>query len=185
LAASRTHVAVAGAGVVRADRRARLAAEEIDHATARGLADEVPEGDVDRRVPARLDTGGSGADVVLESDPERIQPGRILSDEAADGRLVEVRLDLGGAEERLAEADEPGVRMEPHEEDVGKLTQPDCLDARDAHVRRAHLRDAEPQGSRLEGPCTGSVRTRFAAIPRDVGKNTRSATSIAGATSIG
>ncbi len=126
-------VAVPRAGVVDADRLARLPAEELGDRAARRLAREVPERDVDGGVPARLHARAPGAHVLLEGEAEPVDRGRVLPEEPRRGGLVEIGGDLVRAEEGLPEADEARVRVEAHEADVGELGELDGLERRDTH----------------------------------------------------
>ena len=111
----RPHVPVARAGVVDADRLARLPAEELDDGEARRLPGQIPERDVDRRVATCLHPGAPGSHVLLDGDPEAVDGRRVLPEEAGRGGLVEVGGDLVSPEEGLAEAGQAGVRVEAHE----------------------------------------------------------------------
>ena len=134
LAALVAYVAVAGAGVVGADRVAARAAEHAVERLTGCLAAEVPERDVDRRRGACFGAAAGGADVAAQRVGVQFDPPRILPEQVARGDGVHVRLDRVGEEECLAEPDEPLVGVHEHVEEARELVQPQRVDARDLHA---------------------------------------------------
>ncbi len=127
------HVDRAGAGVVGADRGTREAAEQLRDGLARELPQDVPEGDVERRVAAHLDAARAEAEVAHEVLGDPVDRARVAADQPRRERLVDVGLDRPRHEEGLAEPHDPlvGVDLEP--EDVLELGGRDRLEGGDPH----------------------------------------------------
>ncbi len=125
-------VAVAGAGVVRADRIAACAAEDTVQRLPGRLATEVPERDVDRRGRPHLRAAACGSDVAPQGARVRFDPARVLAQQVAGDR-VNVRFDRVREEERLAEPDESLVGMDEDVQKARELVQAQRVDARDLH----------------------------------------------------
>ena len=134
LAGRLAHVLGAGAGVVGADAVAREAAEELGDRLAGGLAEEVPERDVDGRIATGFGAGGPEADIADKVAGNQVDGQRIAAEEQRRGGLVDVRLHRARPEERLAKAGDPGVGVDLHPQQVGVFRDADCLDFGDLHV---------------------------------------------------
>jgi hypothetical protein len=106
------HVAIARAGVVDADAGAREAAQELVNRLVRGLAEDVPNRNVERREAAHLGAAPGEADVsVQERVCRSIASGSWPS---RRGALVDVGDRGGRPEERPCEPDQRGVDMDMH-----------------------------------------------------------------------
>ena len=119
----------AGAGVVDADAIANLAAKELVDRAGRGLAQEIPQGDIDGRRAAHRDRGTRESDeVLMQGLVESRDRERILSQDPRRDRFMDEGFHRLHSHTGLSEADEPLVRMTLQKENAGKLSQPDCLE---------------------------------------------------------
>ena len=101
-------VVVAGAGVVDADRSRERPPSMLGDRLAVRLAEEVPERDVDGRVAAHLGARSSASRDSWRASPlMRLDLQRVAAEQLGRDRLVDVGLDGGGAQERLAEPTSP------------------------------------------------------------------------------
>src|SRR5688572_16909825 len=96
-------VAVPRTGVVRADRVAARATENLIERLAGELAEEVPERDVEGGRSARLDARAAKAEIAGEPASEAVDLERIAAKHARRDVLVQVRLDARGGIARLAQ----------------------------------------------------------------------------------
>jgi hypothetical protein len=109
------------------------------------LAEDVPEGDVDRRVAALLDARARRAQVAAERGCVPLDLERILAEQVGRNGLVQVGIDSLGAEERLSEAEVPFVCPHRDEEEIGELLEAEGVELRDLHLRE------DRDGRRREG----------------------------------
>ena len=115
------HVPIARASVVDADILAAGAVQELVYGLAGGLAEEIPESDVDRRIGSRLCPGAGVADVRLQGSRVPVYMLGILSQQIRSSCLVDVVLDRLGIEVGLAQPDQAFVRVQLNEEEVWEL----------------------------------------------------------------
>ena len=64
---------------------------------------------------------------------DRLDPQRIAAEQANSKCVVNMRLNRAGPVERLAEADNAGVGMDPGPHHVGEFLGAQCLDGGDFH----------------------------------------------------
>ncbi len=133
LALGGAHVGRAGAGVVGADARPREAAEKLRDRLPRRLAEQVPQRDVERRVAADLGAGGAEPDIEGQVLGDPVDGERIAAEELWRDRLVHIGFNGLRQEERLAEADQPLVRVDAEPQEVGEFFEPDRFDGGDLH----------------------------------------------------
>jgi hypothetical protein len=99
-----------------------------------GLAEDVPERDVDRRGAAHLGAGARKPQVVVQERARMaIDRQRVLADQARRCGFVDVGGDRVRPEKGLAQADQTRVGVHVDPEQVGKLVELDGLDRRDSH----------------------------------------------------
>ncbi len=127
------HVPRAGAGVVHPDPVPDRPAEQVDHRQPGTLAEQVPQRQVDRAVAAGLHAAALVADIGREQPGHALGGGVPFAEQHRGGRVVQVGLDRGGAEERLAEAGGAVVGVQPEQEQVGLGGRPQCLQRDDLH----------------------------------------------------
>ena len=120
----------AGAGVVGADRLPGEAAEQLRDRLARGLAEYVPERDVEGRVAAHLGAARAEAEIADEVGGQQVDRQRVAADDTRRDIFVQIFLDGARAVEGFAEAGDAfvGVHLDPQE--VGSLLDADGLDRR-------------------------------------------------------
>ena len=82
-------------------------------------AEQVPERDVDRREGAALGAGGAGRE--RSAPASGLDPERVLAEQVRGRRLVHPGGDGLGAQERLAEADQPLVGVHADVAEVREL----------------------------------------------------------------
>ena len=176
------HVAIAGAGVVDADLRARQAAQQLMDRLAGRLAEDVPERDVERGQAAHLGAAAGEADVGVEQRARvPVDRERVLAEQARRRRLVDVGDRGVRPEERLAEADQALVGVHVHPEQIRELVELNGLDRGDLHALRLPcpafaLRASIARPARLSGQCSGgAIATRAARAQRSSGRATRGA----------
>ena len=151
------HVAVARAGVVGADPVPAQAPQQLVDRLPGRLAEEVPERDVHGGAPAGLGAGAREADVGREVPADALDRERVPAEHRHRRRLVQVRLNRPGAEERLPEPREPFVGVHPHPQHVRKLVEPDRLERRDLHPPSPQVSSAAPRGILQTAPSVSGV----------------------------
>ena len=144
-------VLVARAGVVDADGVAALAAQSRVHRHASGFAKEIPQGDVNGRIAARLDARAAPAQITGQITRSGFDGQRILPNELGSGPLVQIGLDGLRAHKRLAQADQTLVGVQPDPQDIGKLAQPNGFKLRDLH--RLTPTDEKKPATAVAGSC--------------------------------
>src|SRR5262245_27374268 len=92
LAAFVADVLVARAGVVDADAIAATAAKRLAYRPSDRLAEQVPQGDIDRRIAARLDARAAPAEIVDQATVDRFDLDGVAADQLGSGTLVDVGL---------------------------------------------------------------------------------------------
>src|SRR5215472_7521367 len=112
-----------------------------------GLAEEIPECDVDRRIGPHFGPRAGVADVRLQGPRVPVYPLRILSQQIGSSRLVDVCLGGLGIEIGLAQPDQALVRVQLYQEEVRELRKPDRLDLGQPHLAadRGLVRPAIPE----------------------------------------
>ena len=127
------NVPVARAGIVNPDLVPRAASQHVADGFAVSFAEEIPQGDVDGRVSARLDACGTPAQIVLEIAVDAFDLKWIAADQLGRDRLVNIRFDGCCAHEGFAKANETFVGVEADPDDVCEFLETDGLDACDLH----------------------------------------------------
>jgi hypothetical protein len=134
-------------------------AQHLVHRLAAGLAEDVPQRDIDGGDRAALRPGGGlGQRQRREVAVQRLDAQRVAPQQARRKGLVDVRLDGAGPEVGLAQAADSAIGMDPHPQQVGILAEPQGLDARDLQfLLHPDLRSptkglAETMGQRPLGP---------------------------------
>ena len=123
------HIAVAGAGVVGADPVVAEPAQELMDRLARRLAEEIPERDVDGGEPPHLRAAAAEPDIGrAERVGMLVDPQGVLAQQIGRGAFVDIGRDGLGAEEGLAQADQPLVGHHLDPDQIGELRQLDRLD---------------------------------------------------------
>ena len=136
------NVFVSGAGVVDPHLVAAQSAEHLMYGLPADLAEEIPQGDVDRRCGPVLGSGGRLRHrqvhhvAVNGLDVQRVAP-----QEASGKGVMDVGLDRTGAVKRFAETDDPAVGVNADPEDVRKLLGSQGLDGGDFHLLSLSTRD--------------------------------------------
>ena len=129
------HVAIAGAGVVDADLRARQTAQQLMDRLAGRLAENVPERDVERGQAAHLGAAAGEPDVGVEQRARvPVDRERVLAQQARRRRLVDVGDRGVRSEERFAEAEQALVGVHVHPEQIRELVELNGLDRADPHA---------------------------------------------------
>ncbi len=127
-------IAVAGAGVIDAYPLVREPAQTLIQRLSDRLAEQIPESDVHSRGGAHLHPGPGEAEILILQRPRMpvdLQCG-FPEQERCHG-FVNLRLDSAGAEECLAQADQPFVRVDMKPEQIGELAEADGLETCDLH----------------------------------------------------
>src|SRR5690606_41956546 len=101
--------------------RTAATTEKLVERLAGDLAEQVPQGDVDRGVTPALHPGPGPAEDAGESTGMRLDGERVLPQQRRSDRLVDVRLDGRGADERLAEAAHAVVGLDEDVDEVAVL----------------------------------------------------------------
>ena len=109
------------------------AAQELIDRLLGDAAPQIPQREIDRRAAARLRPGASEAYIGNEIAVNALDLQRIAADQGGRCRLMDERLRRAGAEKGLAQADHPGIGMDPHPEEIGEFIEADCLNACDFH----------------------------------------------------
>src|SRR5208283_5907310 len=125
------HVGRAGAGVVRADFRAREAAEKLCEGLSGDFAENIPKRDVERGIAAHFGAGGAKPQIADEVFRNPVNLERIAAEQLLREALMDVSLDGLGEEEGFAETDDPlrGVHLEPKE--IGEFGEADRFERSD------------------------------------------------------
>lgn len=144
--------AVAVAGVVDADLVAARPAEQRVDRHARGLAEQVPERDVDRGDRADLRARALVADqrhqAALERAVVQVDAPRVAAEQVGRRDLVHVAAYRLGVEAGLAEADQALVGVHAHPGEMRPLRGRDRVDGCDAHVPSVpHAHPARRRGA--------------------------------------
>src|SRR5207302_700637 len=98
-----------------------------------GLAEQIPQSDVDGRVTSPLHTRTARAEVRPQADTQRLDRSGVRTEQARGRAGMDIRRDLRRAKEGLAESSESRVGVDLDKQEVRKLVQGDGVDLSDAH----------------------------------------------------
>ncbi len=106
-----------------------------------GLAEQIPEGDVERRIAPRLRAGRTESEIAVQVSGDEIDLQRIAADQLRRNDLVNVGLHRLRRHESLAEAGEAlrGVDAQPQQ--IAEFRQPDRFERDDLHAIEPSLRE--------------------------------------------
>ena len=132
----------AGARVVGADRPPREATQQLRNRLAGGLAEYVPQRDVEGRVPTYLSAARAEPQIPDKVRGQEINCQGVAAYDTRRDVFMDVFLDRAGPVEGFAEASDAFVSVHLHPQKVGSLIDAYGLDPADLHFRRSPHRSA-------------------------------------------
>jgi hypothetical protein len=125
-----TGTEVDAANSARASRLSALSVQGL----ASLLAEDVPQGDVERGIAARLRAAAAVAQIPVQGPGVPLDVQGVGPEQQGHRRLVNVGFHRLRAEEGFAQPGQAGVGVQSHEEQIGVLTETDRLDHGDLHA---------------------------------------------------
>src|SRR6266850_7560678 len=116
-------IAIAGAGVVGADRVAARAPKDLVERLVAELAVEVPERNVERGHSTRLDPRAAKAEIARKAARQALDLQRVLAEHPRRNEFMQVRFHALGSEARLSQSDQPFVGMQPQPDEVREFAE--------------------------------------------------------------
>ena len=109
------------------------APQHLRHGHAGGLAEEIPERDVEGGIAAHLGPGGAKAENARQVARKRVDLERVPADDAGRHDLVDIGFDGSRMKEGFAEARQALVGMDEQPEEVRSLGDADGFQPGDLH----------------------------------------------------